>query len=99
MDISQVHRVDDAIQPSYPGLPTKAINPLKTSLVVQRLGLQAANAGSPGLIPGQGTRSRMLQLELGAAKQIKINFFFFLNASHSRPRYSLSNFTKNQRFP
>ena len=37
MDISQVHRVDDAIQPSYPGLPTKAINPLKTSLVGQRL--------------------------------------------------------------
>ena len=30
-----------------------------TSLVVQRLRLRAPNAGGPGLIPGQGTRSHM----------------------------------------
>ena len=33
-----------------------------TSLVVQQLGLHAPNAGVPGLIAGQGTRSHMLQL-------------------------------------
>ena len=32
---------------------------LGTSLVVQWLGLCAPNAGSPGSIPGWGTRSRM----------------------------------------
>ena len=32
------------------------------SLVVQQLRLCAPNAGGPGLIPGQGTRSHMLQL-------------------------------------
>ena len=30
-----------------------------TSLVAQWLGLDAPNAGGPGLIPGQGTRSHM----------------------------------------
>ena len=30
-----------------------------TSLVVQWVGLHTPNAGGPGLIPGQGTRSRM----------------------------------------
>ena len=35
-----------------------------TSLVVQRLRLCAPNAGDPGLIPGQGVRSRMLQLKI-----------------------------------
>ena len=34
-----------------------------TSLVVQWLRLHAANAGGLGLIPGQGTRSHMLQLK------------------------------------
>ena len=34
-----------------------------TSFMVQWLRLHAPNAGGPGLIPGQGTRSRMLQLE------------------------------------
>ena len=34
---------------------------LGTSLVVQWLRLRAPNAGGPGSIPGQGTRSRMLQ--------------------------------------
>ena len=33
-----------------------------TSLMVQLLRLCAPNAGGPGSIPGQGTRSRMLQL-------------------------------------
>ncbi|TEA33121.1 hypothetical protein DBR06_SOUSAS24310008, partial [Sousa chinensis] len=33
------------------------------SLVVQWLRLCAPNAGGPGSIPGQGTRSRMLQLK------------------------------------
>ena len=34
-----------------------------TSLVVQWLRLHAPNAGDPGLIPGQGTRSHMPQLK------------------------------------
>jgi len=34
-----------------------------TSLVVQWLRLHTANAGGLGLIPGQGTRSHMLQLK------------------------------------
>ena len=33
------------------------------SLVVQWLRLPAPNAGGPGSIPGQGTRSHMLQLK------------------------------------
>ncbi|TEA34054.1 hypothetical protein DBR06_SOUSAS2310164, partial [Sousa chinensis] len=33
------------------------------SLVVQWRKLRAPNAGGPGLIPGQGTRSHMLQLK------------------------------------
>ena len=40
----------------------------ETSLVVQWLRLRAPNAGDPGLIPGQGTRSHMPQLRPGAAK-------------------------------
>ena len=35
-----------------------------TSLVVQWLSLRAPNAGGPGLIPGQETRSHMLQLRV-----------------------------------
>ena len=34
-----------------------------TSVIVQWLRLHAPNAGAPGLIPGQGTRSCMLQLK------------------------------------
>ena len=48
--------------------------PAGISLVVQWLRLHAPNAGSPGLIPGQGTRSHMLQLRSGAAKQINKYF-------------------------
>ena len=40
----------------------------RTSLLVQWLRLSAPNAGGPGLIPGQGTGSHMLQLRPGAAK-------------------------------
>ena len=36
---------------------------LGTSLVVQWLRFHAPSAGGSGLIPGQGTRSRMLQLK------------------------------------
>ena len=39
-------------------------NDLGTSLVVQWLRLSAPNAGSPGSIPGQGTRSHMPQLRV-----------------------------------
>ena len=39
-----------------------------TSLVVQWWRLQAPNAGGLGLIPGQATRSPMLQLRPDAAK-------------------------------
>ena len=37
---------------------------LGTSLVVQWLRLRPSNAGDPGLIPGQGTRSHMPQLRV-----------------------------------
>ena len=36
--------------------------------MVQWLRLCALNAGGPGLIPGQGTRSHMLQLRPSTAK-------------------------------
>ena len=35
-----------------------------TSLVVQWLRLHTPNAGGPGSIPGEGTRSHMLQLRV-----------------------------------
>ena len=41
------------------------------SLVVQWLRLHAPNAGGLGLIPGQETRSRMLQLKILGATMIK----------------------------
>ena len=37
---------------------------LGTPLVVQTLGLRVPNAGAQVLIPGQGTRTRMLQLRV-----------------------------------
>ena len=44
----------------------------RPSLVVQRQRLYAPNAGAPGSIPGQGTRSHMLQLKSShAAMKIK----------------------------
>ena len=42
--------------------------PAGSSLVVQWLRIRAPNAGIPGLIPGQGTRSHMLQLRPREAK-------------------------------
>ena len=42
-----------------------------TSLVVQWLRLHAPNAGGPGSIPGQGTRSHMLQLSV-PVQQLKM---------------------------
>ena len=48
--------------------PVSTFQPLElsegTSLVVQWLRLCASNTGGPGLIPGQSTRSRMLQLRV-----------------------------------
>ena len=41
---------------------------METSLVVQWLRLFTPNAGGLGLIPGQETRSHMLQLRPSAAK-------------------------------
>ena len=38
-----------------------------TSPVVQWLRLRTPNAGGPGLIPGQGTRSRIPQLKILSA--------------------------------
>ena len=40
--------------------------------MVQWLRLCTPNAGDPGSIPGQGTRSHMLQLRPGTAKLINI---------------------------
>ena len=42
----------------------KKLKGIGTSLVVQWLRHHAPNAGGPGLIPGQGTRSHMLQLKI-----------------------------------
>ena len=39
-----------------------------TSLVVQWLKLRAPNTGGPGSIPGQGTRSHVVQLRHSAEK-------------------------------
>ena len=44
--------------------------------MVQWLRLHTPSAGGPGLIPGQGTKSYMPQLRLGATKYMsKINNF------------------------
>ena len=45
-------------------LPTSLKSHPGTSLVVQWLRLRAPNAGGPGSIPGQGTRSHMPQLKI-----------------------------------
>ena len=41
-----------------------------TSLVAQWLRVRTPNAGGLGSIPGQGTRSHMLQLRPSAAKKV-----------------------------
>ena len=43
-------------------------NKSRTSLVVQQLRLCVPNAGGPGSIPGQGTRSCTLQLKKDPAR-------------------------------
>ena len=49
------------------GFAIRNLSP-QPSLVVQWLRLCTSNAGGPGSIPGQGTRSYMLQLRPGAPK-------------------------------
>ena len=49
-------------------LPKSQVKNIEGSLVVQWLRLRAPNAGGPGSIPGQGTRSHMPQLRPGTAK-------------------------------
>ena len=49
-------------------------NTIKSPLAVQWLRLSTPSAEGLGLTPGQGTRSRMLQLSPGAAKSINIYF-------------------------
>ena len=70
--------------PSQPHTPARNDQPkiilitqrcsLGASLVVQWLKLCTHKAGGPGLIPGQGTRSFMLQLRLSTAKQVSKYF-------------------------
>ena len=52
-----------------------------TSLMVQWLRPPTPNAGAPGSIPGQGTRSHMLQLRPGLPNFIN-SFFFFFKGPH-----------------
>ena len=59
------------LKPLYPvsiafvvlAIPSKIGNS-GTSLVIHCLRICAPNAGGPGSIPGQGTRSHMLQLKI-----------------------------------
>ena len=50
------------------------VTKISGSLVVQWLRVRASNAEHQGSIPGQGTRSHMLQL-----RPSTVNFFFFNN--------------------
>ena len=49
-------------------------------LVIQGLRLRSPDTGCQGLVPGQGTRSHMLQLRPGTAKFYKHLNRFFLKA-------------------
>ena len=55
-----------------------------TSLMVQWLRLYSSNAGGPGSIPGQGTRSHIQQLSIPHAemknRQSQINKYFLKTA-------------------
>ena len=54
MSISEFHCQNNKFIPAL-----KQVQVLGTSLVVQRVRLHAPNAGGPGLLPGQGTRSHI----------------------------------------
>ena len=70
LNITNYQRNANEVSPStgQNGHHQKLYKQYGTSLVAQWLRLQAPNAGGLGLIPGQGTRSRMPQLRPGAAK-------------------------------
>ena len=51
----------------------RSLKVLRTSLVFQWLRLHVPNASYPGSIPGQGTRSCILQLRPRAAKKQRTN--------------------------
>ena len=55
----QRHFSKESIQTAYMLEKICSASLIRTSLVVQRLRLQSPNAGGPGTIPGQGTRSHM----------------------------------------
>ena len=57
--------------------------------MVQWLELRAPNAGGPGLIPTQGTRSHMPQLRLST-----VNFFFFLRKKEKSQEKQLEKPTR-----
>ena len=63
-----------------------------TSLVVQQLRLHAPIAGDMGLIPGQETRSHMLNQRPRAAKSINIIFFFFKDGRRQQSLFSFTNY-------
>ena len=65
-----------------------------TFLVVQWLRLHASNAGVLGSVPGQGTRSHMLQLRLSTKK-----FLFFLKSYQrcNKPGLGLAS-SRNQKY-
>ena len=52
-----VHRGQDDIDTHKKSVETRKHHEFGTSLLVQWLRLSALNAGGPGSIPGQGTRS------------------------------------------
>ena len=54
------HITDKEAEPLRGNVTRSRSDSWGTSLVVQQLRLQDPNAGGPGLIPGQGTRSRIL---------------------------------------
>ena len=69
-----------------------------TSLLVQWLSLHAPNAGGPGSIPSQGTRSHMLQLRvhmlqlrLSTAKYIHLKKRYRKKAAINNPRRKIRN--------
>ena len=57
-----------------------ALKVLRTSLVFQWLRLHVPNADYPGLIPGQGTRSCILQLRPRSAKKQRTNPYWLVIA-------------------